>query len=375
MGQDRIIATTLGGLEEVLADEIAQLGGENIRIGTRMVRYTGDTHLLYTSCYRLRTALRVLRPITWFRIRDERDLYNHTIHFPWRKILGPDQTLAITSVLQSRMFRHSNFPALVVKDAICDRIRREVGRRPNIDRDNPDVRVNLHIHDNTVDLALDAGGASLHQRGYRRYPGHAPINEVLAAGLLRLAQWKPSQPIYDPMCGSATLLIEAAESALDVPAQIRRPRMGFQGWRDFDPRVWRIVRQESPSEADLPALQLTGADEDPGIIKGSTSNVRSAGMHNHIDLQVADFFTTDPPKLESGMLFLNPPYDERIPVPEVEDLYKEIGNTLKQRYAGWTAWVLSANKAAMRQIGLKSSRRFPVFNGPLEAEFCRYDLY
>lgn len=368
------IATTLAGLEPVLEEELIQLGAGEVQAGGRFVRFRGTTEIMYRACYGLRTALRVLEPISKFRIRTERDLYNRVVDLPWRKILGPDQTFAITPVVKSSLFNHTNYPALVMKDALCDRIRKETGRRPSVDKDYPDIQFNLHIHEDEVDIAMDAVGGSMHVRGYRRFGGHAPLNEVLAAGLLRLSGWKPDRPLIDPMCGSATMLIEAGEWAIGRPSQIRRGRFGFQGWPDFDPGLWRRIKQSMTDHKPPDTLKLYGSDSDATVLEGGRSNIRIAGLGDWIDTRVADFFELPPPP-EPGIVFLNPPYDERIALPEAETYYRRIGDKLKKDFQGSTAWVLSANTDALRQIGLKPAIRFPVFNGPLPAEFCRYDLY
>lgn len=368
------IATTLGGLEEVLAEELREFGASNLYVGTRMVRFTGGLDMLYRTTYALRTALRVLEPLSSFTIRNERDLYNQVLDLPWRKVLGPDQTFAITPVVHSTLFPHTNYPSMVMKDALCDRIRKETGRRPSVDRDYPDIRLNLHIREREVDIALDAVGGSMHLRGYRRFGGHAPLNEVLAAGMLRIAGWKPTIPLLDPMCGSGTLLVEAGEWAMHRPSQVRRGRFGFQGWSDFDPGLWRRIKQEMREGALPQGMRLMGADSDAEILEGARSNIRIAALGNAIDTRVKDFFETEAPG-EPLMVIMNPPYDERIPLEEVSVYYKRIGDKLKQDFTGSTAWILSANKEGLRNIGLKAARRYQVFNGPLEAEFCRYDLF
>jgi putative N6-adenine-specific DNA methylase len=375
MGKTReYIATTLGGLEPVLEEELIQFGAQRVQAGQRFVRFEGPPEMLYQACYGLRTALRVLEPLSRFRIRSEKDLYNQVVDLPWRKILGPDQTFAITPVVRSSLFNHSNYPSLVMKDALCDRIRKETGRRPSVDKDYPDIRFNLHITEDEVDISLDAVGGSMHVRGYRRFGGHAPLNEVLAAGMLRLAGWRPDLPLIDPMCGSATMLIEAGEMAIRRPSQVRRGRFGFQGWLDFDPGLWRRIKQSMVDQPPPPGLQLRGSDSDAEVLEGGRSNIRIAGLGEYIDTKVQDFFEMPSPK-EPGMVFLNPPYDERIALPDAEVYYRRIGDKLKKDFQGCTAWVLSANIEALRQIGLKPAIRYPVFNGPLDAEFCRYDLY
>lgn len=368
------IATTLGGLEPVLVQELEAFGAQDIEPGQRMARFKGDVELLYQICYSARTTLRVLEPLASFRIQSEKDLYWKTFDLPWRKVLGPDQTFAITGVINSRLFPHTNYPSLVVKDALCDRIRRDIGRRPDVDRDQPDIRVNLHIFEDQVDIALDAVGSSMHMRGYRRYQGLAPLNEVLAAGLIRLAGWTPDIPLWDPMCGSGTILTEAAEWAIGRPSQIRRGRFGFQGWIDHEPGIWRKVKLADKEETIPAGLELFGADRDPEIIDGARKNIRGAGLGEIIMTEVCDFFDLKPPG-KPVMIIMNPPYDEKIPLEEAEDFYKRIGDKLKQDFTGSTAWILSANKNAMRQIGLQSSQRYQLFNGPLAAEFCQYELF
>jgi putative N6-adenine-specific DNA methylase len=368
------IATTLEGLEEVLAEELREIGATYVNPGKRNVSFRGDTELLYRACYTLRTALRVLKPIAGFWVRSEDELYQEAVRLPWRRILGPDQTLAITPVVHSTLFRHNAYPALVLKDAICDRIRKDIGRRPDVDKDNPDIRINLHIYEGQVDISLDASGGSLHQRGYRRFGGEAPLNEVLAAGLLRLMGWQSDVPLIDPMCGSGTILIEAAEMTIGRPAQIRRLRFGFQGWNDYDPGLWRRLRKEIVESNPPPHLQLSGSDSDKAAVENARSNIRIANMGEWIDTKVADFFYL--PKAEKPMtLFLNPPYDERLPLEDVSVFYAALGDKLKQDFVGCTVWILSANKEGLKNIGLKSSARFAVKNGPFDAEFCRYDMF
>ncbi len=375
MGKERnYLATTLGGLEHLLESELQAFGARHVQRGNRMVRFEGGPDLLYRCCYGLRTALRVMEPLSSFSIRHPDDLYRRVLDLPWRKVLGPDQTFAITGVVHSRMFPHTNYPALVMKDALCDRIRKETGRRPSVDRDMPDIRLNLHIHEDQVDIALDAVGGSMHVRGYRRFGGHAPLNEVLAAGLLRLAEWDPGRPLVDPMCGSATLLLEAGEWAMERPSQIRRGRFGFQGWIDFDPGLWRRIKKEMTEKEPPETMILQGYDIDPDVLEGARSNIRIARLSEWVRTEVRDFFALPPPS-RPMTVFLNPPYDERIPLEEAGTYYRRIGDKLKKDFTGCTAWVLSANKEAMHQIGLKDSARFHVFNGPLEAEFCRYDLF
>lgn len=368
------IATTLGGLEPVLEEELRALGASGMKSGSRHVRFLGGPDMLYRACYTLRTALRVLEPLSHFRIRSERDLYNRVIDLPWRKILGPDQTFAITPVVHSTLFPHTNYPSLVMKDALCDRIRKETGRRPSVDKEYPDIRFNLHIREDEVDISLDAVGGSMHLRGYRRYNGLAPLNEVLAAGMLRISGWTPDRPLLDPMCGSATLLIEAGEWAIGRPAQYRRARFGFMGWQDFDPGLWRRIKREMTEHRAPEGLALFGSDVDRDIMEGGRSNIRVAGLGEVIDTKVQDFFDIPAPG-RPMMVMINPPYDERIPLPEAETYYRRLGDKLKKDFQGSTAWILSANKDALRQIGLKAASRFEVFNGPLEAEFCRYELF
>lgn len=368
------IATTLGGLEGVMAQELQELGATDVEPGSRMAKFKGDVALLYKVAYTARTILRVLEPLASFQIQNERDLYWKVFDLPWRKVLGPDQTFAITGVINSRLFTHTNYPSLVVKDALCDRIRKDVGRRPDVNRDEPDIRINLHIFEDQVDISLDAVGSSMHMRGYRRYQGLAPLNEVLAAGLVRLSGWTPAIPLWDPMCGSGTILTEAAEWAIGRPSQIRRGRFGFQGWIDFEPGIWRTIKLGEKETTIPEGLELFGSDENEDVIDGARKNIRGVGLGDIIMTEVSDFFSLTPPG-KPVMVIMNPPYDEKIPLEKAEDFYKRIGDKLKQDFVGSTAWILSANKQAMRQIGLQSSQRHAVFNGPLPAEFCQYDLF
>ncbi len=368
------IAKTMAGLEPVLCQELETLGATDVKPLKRAASFTGDKAMLYRANYQLRTALRIFAPIHEFRAATEQELYKAAYAFDWKPYLDPRRTFAIDAVVHSELHTHSKYAALKVKDALVDQFRDKFGQRPNVDVKNPDLRIHLHIAHDQCTLLLDSSGDSLHKRKYRYEKVEAPINEVLAAGMLLLTGWKGEKPLLDPMCGSGTFLIEAAMIAKNMPPQRLRKRFGFMNWVDYDPELWETIREEAHEQITELEVPLLGYDIDATAVQVARKNVATAGFTEDIDIRQRDFFTaTGHP--ESGMLIMNPPYDERLPVEDSIGLYKQIGDRLKQAYAGYQAWIISSNLEALKQVGLKSSRRLHLFNGPLECKFFKFDLY
>jgi putative N6-adenine-specific DNA methylase len=368
------IAKTISGMEEVLEQELVSLGAaETLRL-TRAVEFKGDRELLYRVNYCCFTALRVLVPVSEFVIIEQEDLYNHLLKMPWEEWLDPEGTLAVDAVISNSVFTNSLFVSQRSKDAIADRLRGIHGSRPSVDLENPSLRISIHIRSSTCTVSLDSSGNTLHKRGYRKRAGDAPVSEVLAAGLLRLAGWNPSIPLYDPMCGSGTILIEAALMATHTPAGMFRSEFGFLKWKDFDSELWEQVKRDSDGQIIPFNARIRGADSSLRAIDGARMNLRYSKTEEQIVLGKAGFHQAKPP-YEEGMIIANPPYDERLKLDDSVAFYRSMGDTLKQLYGGYRAWIISADLEAMKFIGLKPVKKFKIFNGPLECRFNGYDLF
>ncbi len=371
----KIHVKTLAKLEEVLAREIEDIGGQNIEIGKRIVSFEGDLKQVYRANYELRTAIRVLIPIQTFKARDEKELYDNIQQIDWSEFLEINQTFAIdSSVHHTPAFRHTKYAAFKAKDAIADQFRERTGRRPSVDVDDPDLRLNLHISQGTASIAADSSGESLHKRNYRTQTGPAPINEVLAAGMILLTGWKGDSLFLDPMCGTGTILIEAAGIAWNIPPQLNRKNFGFMKWPNFEERLWREVVEKANRKINKQGPVILGSDKDFKSIRIAEQNIDAAQLSDKVKVRRKAFEKLTPPE-EKGIIVMNPPYDERIDVEDIGALYKMIGDQLKQHYAGFEAWVLSSNVEAFKQVGLKPSRKIRLFNGPLECKFQKYELY
>lgn len=370
----QIAVKTLAGLEPLLAYELKALGADDIEPGTRIVNCTGNQELLYRINFESRTALRVLVTIGSFRATHERRYYSQLQQIDWSQYMQVDQTLAIDAVTNSRHFRHSKYAALKAKDAIVDQFRDKFGRRPSINVRDPDLRINVHISNDICNIALDSSGDSLHKRGYRVDSVEAPLNEVLAAGMVLHAGWDGNRPLLDPMCGSGTILIEAAMIAANMPPQQPNRKFGFQNWADFDKDLWEKVKSRALDNVRPIKVPILGYDKAFKAVKISHQNILAARLSGKIEVERKAFEKMTPPPAP-GLLIMNPPYDERLPVEDVKAFYSSIGDQLKQAYAGYEAWIISSNLEAMKSIGLRASRRLTLYNGPLECKFMKFELY
>jgi putative N6-adenine-specific DNA methylase len=370
----KLIAKTMAGLEGVLAAELLQIGAVEIRQAARAVHFEGNEEVLYRSNFELRTALRILMPIAEFVARDEATLYKHVFDIDWQQYMDVSNTFAVDAVTWSETMRHSKYVALKTKDAIADHFRKVLGRRPDVRVDDPDLLVHVHLNGVQATIALDSSGVSLHRRGYRLQGGVAPLNEILAAGMILLTGWQADQPLIDPMCGSGTLLLEAALLAGRIPPQWQRKKFAFQQWKNYQPEVWEQVRRNALAQSSISWPSIMGFDRDFRALRIAAENIAQAHLSERITLEKMSFEALQPPA-GPGIVVMNPPYDERIPLEQTEQFYKRIGDTLKQRYAGYEAWVLSANMEALKQIGLHPSRKITLFNGPLECKFLKFSLY
>ena len=371
--QFEIIAKTFMGLEPVLAKELAQMGATDVQAGRRMVSFTGDKEMLYRANFQLHTAIRILKPIKHFRALSADDVYEGVKTVDWSEYIAADKTFAVDSVVFSEEFRHSKFVAYKVKDAIVDQFRERTGTRPNISITNPDVRLHIHIAEDQCTLCLDSSGDSLHRRGYRQESVEAPLNEVLAAGMILLTGWHGETDFIDPMCGSGTLLIEAALIARNMAPGLFRKEYAFEKWPDFDAELFDRIDNDDSQERPFD-YHIYGYDVDIKAVNTARQNVRAAGLTSDITIEQQDFKDFTQPKNRSIMV-TNPPYGERISTPDLLGTYRMIGERLKHQFMGNDAWVLSYREECFDQIGLKPSIKIPVFNGSLECEFRKYQMF
>jgi putative N6-adenine-specific DNA methylase len=368
-----IIAKTLFGLEEVLAKELQELGATNIEILTRAVKYKGNDALLYKSNLHLRTALSILKPIKTFMVHNENQLYDGIKSILWSNYFTTKNTFAIDSVVNSDFFSHSKFVALKSKDAIADQFREASGIRPSIDTENPDIRINIHITGNSCTVSLDSSGNTLDKRGYRLSHNAAPINELLAAGIILLTDWNKQSDFFDPMCGSGTFTIEAALIASNTaPGNFRN--FSFEKWIDFKPTLWEEIKKEAVQKQTTINCKIIGSDLDSKSIDISMQNARRAKVEHLIKFERMDFFKSRI-SLNNAILVMNPPYGERLDQEDIITFYKEIGNQLKHNFNGCEAWIISANLEALKFIGLKPSKKIKLFNGALECRLNKFELY
>ncbi len=370
-----MVAKTLYGLEELLASELRELGASAVETGTRNVSFEGDTGFMYKANLCCRTAIKILKPITAFNVFKEEDLYKKVYDIPWENYMEAKGSLAVDATVFSKQFTHSQYIALKTKDAIVDRFRDREGERPDVDLDHPSLRINIHIDRNICTVSLDSSGASLHKRGYKTESTLAPINEVLAAGMIMLSGWKGQSNFLDPMCGSGTILAEAAMIACNIPPNLNRDEFGFETWPDFDVDLYELIEASALKKIRDFGFKIYGFDTDTIAVKKARQNIKNANLQDFIDISVQDFFSSK--KETEGPMFLvfNPPYDERLAVRDIEAFYAEIGNTLKRGYPGTQAWMITSNMEALKCVGLRPSKKIKLYNGKLESRFVRYEMY
>ena len=368
-----ITAKTLFGLEPILAEELKAIGAEDIVTLKRAVQYRGNKALLYKSNLLLRTALRILKPIATFEVHNEDQLYRMVKEINWFDYLSIRQTFAINATTSSNKFRHSKYVALKSKDAIVDQFRDRTGSRPSIDTQDPDLWIDIHILDRTCTISLNSSGITLAKRGYGIQRTEAPINEALAAGIILMSGWDRQMDFIDPMCGSGTFAIEAAWIAGNLPPG-RLRRFNFEKWRDFDRLLWKNIREAAKSATKKIEAKIYARDLSQHAINIALKNADRAKASQHIDFLTEDFFESSSPG-EAGFLIMNPPYGERLTEDDIIHFYREIGTRLKHFYEGYEAWVISGNMEALKHLGLKTSRKIPLFNGPMPCKLHKYELY
>lgn len=371
----KLVAKTFYGLEEILKKEIESIGGQNVVAGNRAVMFEGDLRLLYEANLWLRTAISVLCPIKTFRFKNEHDLKKVFADMNFKQYMSSSQTFAVKGAVHSKEFTFTKYPMLLLKDAIVDFFQETQDKRPNVDLERPNVLFDLHVQDNQCTVALNSSGAPLFQRGYRKGAGDAPLNEVVAAGLLALSGWKGETNFIDPFCGSGTLPIEAALIANGMPPAIVRKRFSFMNWPDFDRQLWEDIKSKIPMQPDRDLkIKIVGSDANGDMILTARNNARALPLGKTIVFEVKDFRDQDSPG-SPGLLVSNPPYGERLELDETGELYKEVGDFFKHEMAGYDCWLLSSNLDALKRVELKPSKKIPLYNGALSCDFRQYTIF
>ncbi|WP_417867727.1 THUMP domain-containing class I SAM-dependent RNA methyltransferase [Xanthomarina gelatinilytica] len=370
----KMVAKTLFGFEELLAKELTQLGAQDVKIGVRNVSFTGDKGFMYKANLGLRTAIKILKPIETFKVFNEKDLYDKIYNMSWEPYLKPTGTLAVDATINSNVFTHSLYVAQKTKDAVVDKFRDTTGQRPNVDLKFPDLKINVHIDRQICHISLDSSGDSLHKRGYKTATNIAPINEVLAAGLVMLSGWDGQCDFMDPMCGSGTILAEAAMIACNIPPNLMRKEFAFERWADWDVDLFEKIEESLLSKTRDFHYKIMGYDKSPSAVAKAKDNIKNAHLEEFISIKHEDFFKTQKAGNDKLHMVFNPPYGERLDI-EMEEFYKNIGDTLKQGYPGTDAWFITSNLDALKHVGLRPSRKIHLVNAKLEARFVKYVMY
>ena len=370
----KMVAKTFFGLEHILSDELLSLGAKKIQIGVRNVSFFGYLGFLYKCNLSLRTSIRILKPIAVFNVENEKELYSSFFNFNWEDFLSLEHTFSIESVLNSDFFSHSLFVSQKAKDGMVDRFRKLFKKRPNVDSIDPDIKINIHIRNNICTVSLDSSGKPLNQRGYRSQTNIAPINEVLAAGIILLSDWDLQSDFLDPMCGSGTLLIEAAMLATNYPPNIKRSNFSFKNWNDFDLDLFVIITKSVLSKIIPFNNKISGFDKSPSAIAKCDQNIINAGLEDVISISREDFFRSFKNNDDYLHLVFNPPYGERLRI-DIESFYKKVGDKLKTDYSNSNAWFITSSIEALKYVGLRPSRKIKLFNGKLESRLVKYEIY
>ena len=370
-----MVAKTLFGFEDLLVKELKQLGAQDVKAGVRNVSFVGDKGFMYKANLGLRTAIKILKPIKTFRVSNEDDLYKQVYNIKWEKYLKATGSLAIDATVHSKHFTHSKFIALKTKDAIVDRFRDNGGVRPNVDLRFPDLKINVHIDRSVCTISLDSSGESLHRRGYKLATNIAPINEVLAAGLIMLSGWDGQSDFMDPMCGSGTMLAEAAMIACNIPPNLMRKEFAFERWEDWDVELFEKIEESLLKKTRDFHYKIIGYDKSPSAVHKAKENIKNAHLDEFISIKHEDFFKTQRPgEAQKLHMVFNPPYGERLDI-QMEQFYKQIGDTLKQNYPNTDAWFITSKLEALKHVGLRPSRKIKLFNAKLESRLVKYEIY
>jgi putative N6-adenine-specific DNA methylase len=368
------IAKTYAGFENILQKELFSLGAEQPEVMVRAVRFKADVPTFYNILYKTRLALRVLQEIGFKRIRNKKELYDFMYDQPWHQIFPIRKNFAIDCTLNSDLFNHSHYVSLLMKDAIVDRFRKEEGYRPDVEPKYPDVRIQGHLSRNNFSLLLDAAGEPLFKRGYRKRAIEAPLSEVLAAGLVELSGWKPDQPFVDPMCGSGTLIAEALMKSMNMPSGFFRDEFAVMNWSSFEQETWDEVVEKARDEVFEPESYFQASDKSPLAVRSARTNLAVFESDDAVSISVRPVQELTP-VWENGVLITNPPYGERLQPEKLDELYSALGDTLKKEFAGYTAWVFSGYIPGLKKIGLRTSERLHLKNGPIDCRYHKYELF
>jgi len=369
----KLVAKTFQGLEGVLADELKSIGAKNVEIQNRAVIFDGDKAMIYRANYHVRTAIAILKPLLKFTAENEDQLYKNVGKINWNKYMSVDDTLSVSAVTFGKTFTHSKYVSLKVKDAIVDQFRRRQGKRPDVNTMSPDLKIHIHISEKNCTILLDSSGDPLFKRGYRIKTVKAPINEVLAAGMIKLSDWNMNSNFVDPMCGSGTILIEAAMMAYNIASGTYRKRFGFENWNDFDADLFDDVAEESFNEIDF-KYTISGSDISPSAVAIANENIKNAFLTKKISVTQQNFFDIKP-NTDNTVIITNPPYGERLQPADLKIFYQKIGDKLKLDFAGYTCWLIGSNIDVLKFVGLKPDEKITLYNGPLECSYRKYSLY
>ena len=371
----KMVAKTFYGFENILAGELLKLGAQNIKKELRSVSFYGDKGFMYKANLSLRTAIKILKPIKSFKFKDQDDFYNKIYKVDWEKYLDKDGSFLVSSIVfHSNLFNHSKYVSLKVKDAVVDRFRDLFKCRPNIDLIQPDLKINIHVNKNTCNVSLDSSGESLHKRGYKAFGTIAPINEVLAAGIILMSDWKADSDFLDPMCGGGTILIEAAMIACNIAPNLNRKEFAFEKWKDWDEELFELIEKSVIKKAVKFHHKIYGYDISGLAIKKAKENIKNAELEINIIVEKRDFFTTKKKNENNLHVLFNPPYNKRISY-DIKDMYTNIGNTLKNNYSDSNVWLITSNIEAIKNIELHPSKKIKLFNANLESRLVNYEIY
>ena len=371
----KMVAKTFYGFEDVLSKELLKLGAQKIEKGSRSVSFYGDKGFLYKANLSLRTAIKILKPIISFKFKDQDDFYNKIYKIEWEKYLDKGGSFLVNSIVfHSEMFNHSQYVSQKAKDAVVDRFRDIFKKRPDVDLKHPDLRINIHINRNSCNVSLDSSGESLHKRGYKAFGTVAPINEILAAGIVLMSGWKADSDFLDPMCGGGTILIEAAMIACNMAPNLNRNEFAFEKWKDWDEDLFDLIEKSVLNKIIKFDHKIIGYDISGGVIKKAKENIKNAELETNISVEKMDFFTTSKEEDSKLHILFNPPYDKRISY-DIKQMYTGIGDTLKNNYTNSNAWLITSNIEALKHIALHPSKKIKLYNSNLEARLVNYEIY
>lgn len=374
LSENTITLKTFYGLEDVLKSELEEFGYTNVEVLNRAVQVKGTWRDVYFLNLNVRCAISVLVQIASFKIKSEEDLYKKALKINWKEYFSVDKTFAVKGAVFSSIFRHSQYPFLLVKDAIVDTFRKNSNERPNVNVKSPQVLFDVYINNENVTVSLNTSGVPLFQRGYRQSVGEAPLNEVVAAGLIKLSGWNKKEPFIDPFCGSGTLLIEAALIAANIPPCIERFHYAFKNFVNFNPDVWDDIYNKAEKKCNTFEPTILGFDQNPDMVLKAKRNLRGLPIGRFLKVEISDFQSIKELEISSGVMISNPPYGERMGE-GLEELYEELGDFMKNKLKGFECWIISSNVSALKSVGLKPSRKMRLFNGDLECSFRRYSIY